>query len=244
MSLGEGEKLNIWCANIGWKWHDNWVYRLQRMVAEHCSVPYRFRCISDHDIPGVECVPFSREILSTKEHHSEIKNSPHMLMEPNRPQGCWAKVDAWKLAPLGSYNMILDLDISIIGDLADLVSEEPAGARDGRHKPDRPHLNGSVIAWKSTPETQAVYPKKIPYVAYPRGEQEYVQNALGGFIPMEGVLSYKMHMTGEQQKDPAAHGIKIVVFHGVPTPANGKLNQRFQWLRDSWEGIERIDRKP
>lgn len=210
------------------------------MVEEHCSVPYRFRCISDHDIPGVECVPFSREIIESDEHHSHTRNSPHMVMNKGKPQGCWAKVDAWKLAPLGSYNLILDLDICITGDIAELISDEPAGARDGRHTEGRPWLNGSVIAWKSTPETQAVYPTKIPYAAYPRGEQEYVQKMLGGFKPMLNVASYKCDLSGtHRHKIPERY--VIIFFHGQPTPANDEL-QQYRFVSETWKGIERIER--
>jgi len=209
------------------------------MVEQNCSVPYDFRCISDHDIEGVEVVPFSREIKMTEDHHSQIQNSPHMWMNEGKPQGCWAKVDAW-LAPLGTFNLILDLDICIISDLAQLIREEPSGARDGRHTEDKPWLNGSVISWKSTEHTQAVYPTKIPYKAYPRGEQEYVQKALGGFSPLPGVYSYKCHLSGHHRHKLPSDTV-IVFFHGQPTPAHDEV-QQYAFVGRTWKGIERIER--
>jgi len=231
--------LNIWCANIGWKWHDNWVLRLKRMCEQNCSIPFEFYCISDHDIEGVNVIPFSREIETTEVHHSITRDSDRMMLNEGKPQGCWAKVDAW-LAPLGSYNLLLDLDICITGDLAQLVSAAPAGARDCRHTDSNPWLNGSVIAWKSTEQTQNVYPEKIPYREYPRGEQEYVQAALGGFIPMLDVVSYKCHLSGKN-RHKIPDNIIVVYFHGYPTPAHDEL-QQYSFVGSTWKGIERIER--
>lgn len=212
--------LNIWCANVGWKWHDNWVHRLYKMVSENCSIPLKFRCISDHEIDGIETTPLSRELL----------------MSTRKPQGCWAKVDAWR-APIGSYNLLLDLDICIMGDIAKLVSDTPHAALDPRTTEERVKLNGSCIAWRSTKQTQAVYPSTIPYIEFPRGEQEYVQKALGGFVPLEGVYSYKGHLIN---KDPPEDTV-IVYFHGYPTPATDSL-QKLEWVSRTWEEIERIER--
>jgi hypothetical protein len=209
------------------------------MVEENCSVPYDFRCISDHDIEGVETVPFSRDIQVTEAHHSQTRNSPQMWLNEGKPQGCWAKVDAW-LAPLGSFNILLDLDVCVVSDLAQIISVVPAGARDCRHTDSKPWLNGSCISWKSTEHTQAVYPEGIPYQEYPRGEQEYVQAALGGFIPLGGVYSYKCHLTGKTRKVLPDDTV-VVFFHGHPTPANDAL-QEFGWVNRTWRGIERIER--
>jgi len=209
------------------------------MVEQNCSIPFDFRCISDHEIPGVKVIPFSRDIHTSDKHHSLIPDTEVMVLNDGKPQGCWAKVDAW-LAPLGSYNLLLDLDICITGDLAQLVSSEPAAARDCRHTETKPWMNGSCIAWKSTKHTQAVYPKEIPYTEYPRGEQEYVQKALGGFIPMLDVLSYKCHLTGTQ-RHAVPERVIIVYFHGYPTPADGEL-QQYGFVGPTWKGIERIDR--
>lgn len=233
------DTLNIWCANIGWKWHDNWVRRLQRMVEQNCSIPYRFRCISDHEIDGVEVQPFSREIIKTEHHHSRTRNQPQMVLNEGKPQGCWAKVDVWK-APLGTYNLLLDLDVCVVSDLAQLVSVVPAAARDCRHTASSPWMNGSCVSWKSTEHTQNVYPRFIPYREFPRGEQEYVQKALGGFIPFEGVYSFKCHLTGKTRQVLPEDAV-VIFFHGHPTPASDKV-QDLGWISKTWRGIERIER--
>ena len=233
-------ELNIWCANIGWKWHDNWVHRLARMVEENCSVPYRFRCISDHEIEGIETVPFSRDIEITEAHHSQTRDSSKMILNEGKPQGCWGKVDVWKYAELGSWNILLDLDVCVVGDLARIVSTVPAGARDCRHTEGRPWLNGSVISWRQTEETQKVYPDEIPYREYPRGEQEYVQKALGGFIPLMEVESYKCQLSGSNRHH-IPERLVVVYFHGNPTPAHPEL-QQYAFVGRTWKGIERIDR--
>jgi len=216
------------------------VKRLQQMVAENCSIPYNFRCISDHEIDGVETVPFSRDIFITKEHHSQRQDSPQMVLSEGKPQGCWAKVDAWKLAPTGTFNLLLDLDVCVVGDLAQLARLQPSGARDCRHTDSTPWLNGSVISWMSTTTTQAVYPEYIPYVEFPRGEQEYVQKALKKFIPLEGVYSYKCHLTGKTRNKLPEDAV-VIFFHGHPTPASNKV-QGYSWISRTWKGLDRIER--
>lgn len=232
--------LNVWCGNIGWKWNDVWVHRLKRMVEQNCSVPHTFRCISDHSIDGVTTVPFSRDIQTTEAHHSQTHNSPQMWLNQGKPQGCWVKTDVWKYAELGSYNILLDLDVCVVGDLANLISDEPAAAKDCRHNPGRPWMNGSVIAWQQTERTREVYPNFIPYREYPRGEQEYVQKALGGFIPLEGVYSYKCHLNGKTRQALPEDAV-VVFFHGHPTPATETV-QNYGWISRTWKGLDRIER--
>ena len=160
-------------------------------------------------------------------------------MDKKKPQGCWAKLDAW-LAPIGSLNIILDLDICIISDIAQIVSKLPAAACDPKDTPEHPWLNGSVISWRSHLRTQRVYPLNIPYKEYPRGEQEYVQKSLGKFEPMAGVYSFKGHLTDATRRRLPRDTV-IVYFHGRPTPATDTV-QLYDWISRTWQGLERIER--
>lgn len=116
-----GNALTIVCANVGDKWSPVWVERLYRMVEENCSVPFEFRCITDRPDDYPEWgVPLSREVEWVDKKWE--KDAPQLVMHRQKPQGCWAKLDAF-LPQFNSEHVIcLDLDIVICGDLADRKS--------------------------------------------------------------------------------------------------------------------------
>ena len=47
--------LTAWCVLNGDKYADSDVYILRDMVARNLDQPHRFRCLSDREIPGVDC---------------------------------------------------------------------------------------------------------------------------------------------------------------------------------------------
>lgn len=227
-------QITVACALIGNKWPDVWVWRLKRMVEENCSVPFDFKCITDRpeNFPGFG-VPFSREIVLTDDHHSRIPNDPRMILNRDKPQGCWAKLDFFKDGFSELPVIGMDLDVVILDDIAPLV-------RDTLHMPqDTPgHHNGSVYSFTpgSIPE---VYPKFIPYREYPRGEQEYVA-AAGEAQPLPDCYSFKLHIASRPGKEPPP-GTRIVYFHGRPTPATEQM-QQYGWISRTWKGLPRLER--
>lgn len=231
----ETPQLTVVCANVGTKWDPVWVYRLQQMVADHCSVPFQFKVVTNRlgDYPEEWGVPLSRDVVWTRDHHSKIPDHENLILNVDKPQGCWAKLDFF-LDQFGPAPVIgLDLDVVILDDIVPLV-------RKNLHMPMQTpgHGNGSVysftpgfLGWKP--------PKQIPYRARPRGEQEYVQEMTQA-RPLLDCYSFKGHVASRPGKEPPS-GTRIVYFHGHPTPASDKL-ANIGWINRTWKGLDRIER--
>lgn len=83
---------------------DDHVRILRAMVAKHLSVPHRFVCVSDHDIPGMDTVE-----LDTTTHVPGTRFAKLMLFRPDAA------------AILGARILYLDLDCVVTGNLDPLV---------------------------------------------------------------------------------------------------------------------------
>lgn len=223
------------CALVGEKWNPVWVYRLKQMLDRTNEGEFDFKVVTDRpDIfPRSWVVPISRDVVYTLDHHSAIGDTDKLVLNVNKPQGCWAKLDFF-LDKFGDKPLLgLDLDICVLDDVKPLL-------RKGVHMPpDAPnHLNGSVYSF--TPgHTGWTPPKKIPYVRWPRGEQEYVALCTGA-RPLPHCYSFKLNVASRPNKEPPP-GTRIVFFHGMPTPADDKL-QHIHWISRTWKGLERIER--
>lgn len=216
------EDLTILCGNVGWKWDDVWVHRLRRMVETHCSKPHRFICISDHSIDGITTAP-ARPIT----------------LDPNKPQGCWVKTDYFNREISGDGPCIaLDLDVTIVGDIAPLVRDTLHSSQDPRTT-DR-YMNSSVMSWTPSAATDSIRPAKIPYDQYPRGDQEYIAASYPDYGILPDCYSYKGHVKGD--KDILKADTRVVFFHGTPTPASPRP-MKHQWNAKSWKGLTPIERR-
>jgi hypothetical protein len=228
-------ELTVLCANVGTKWDAVWVHRLQQMVSENCSVPFQFKVVTNRlgEYPEEWGVPLSRNVVWTRDHHSQIPDSADLVLNTDKPQGCWAKLDFF-IDQFGPQPIIaLDLDVVILDDIVPLI-------RKNVHMPMQSpgHGNGSIYSF--TPGfTGWKPPKKIPYRARPRGEQEYVQ-AMTEARPLPDCYSFKTHVASRPGKQPPP-GTRIVYFHGRPTPADDKV-QDLDWVSRTWRGFDRIER--
>ena len=225
----------IACCNIGTKWDRVWVYRLALMLQEHCR-DFDFKVITDRleDYPKEWGVPLSREIVWTDEHHSKIHNSKQMILNRGKPQGCWGKLDAF--LPDFSENpvIVLDLDIVVLDDLQPLTQYAKGMPFDSEG-----HFNGSVYVFTPDEDTHRVYPQKIPYRKFPRGEQEFAAARLKP-EPLPGCYSYKNHIASRYKRQPPPD-TRIVFFHGYPTPASDSV-QDIGWISRTWRGLDRRER--
>jgi hypothetical protein len=218
------EELTILCGNVGWKWDDVWVRRLQGMVGRYCREPYRFLCVSDHHIDGVDTISPSRDID----------------LDSDKPQGCWVKLDYFKREVSGDGPCIaLDLDVTIVGDLSSLKRDTLHGVQDPRNPWEVPYLNSSVLSWTPSKETDKIYVAKIPYEEYPRGDQEYIADHYPAYKILPDCYSYKGHVKGS--KDVLPDNAKVIFFHGMPTPAS-KYPLTHLWNAQSWKGLTPIER--
>ena len=188
------------------------------MVKDHCSVPYRFQCISDHPIDGVDTLQASRGA-----------------------QGWWVKLDFFKPGVTGSGPCIgLDLDITLVGDIASLQSRTLSGAQDARTK-DK-YLNSSVLAWTPHKETDSLYMTNPPVKRtgpYPKGDQEYIADKYPNYKILAGCYSYRDHLDNGKLELP--ENTIVVFFHGSPTPADDEVCKH-PWNAKSWGSHPRRDR--
>lgn len=187
--------MNVLCCCTGTRYEHTWVYRLRAMVEEHCSVPVRFRVITDHEIPGVETI------------HTTLP-------------GWWAKLDFFRPGLFEGPCVSLDLDVTVVGDIADLQRTEFTAARETRRQNK---MNSSVMAWEPTPRTNNIWTPDPPISDRKKntecgkfwGDQSYIASKLPEyFLFGDEVLMYKKHIQDGVLPDEA----KVVFFNTEPKP--------------------------
>ncbi len=213
--------LTVFCGNVGVKWDDVWVHRLCRMVKVNCSVPYRFICISDHEIPGIE-----------------TRDASPIRLDPNKPCGGWVKLDYFRQDTDGPC-IALDLDVTVVGDIASLQRETLSMAH--THRRGTQHVNASVMAWTRDSLTEGIYTDNIPYDTHPRGEQEYIRDNYPQLEWLDRCYSYKSHLTPETRLHLPDDAL-VIFFHGHPTPASPET-WKYEWNIETWHGMEITERR-
>lgn len=214
----------------------DYVRRLQVGVAAHLSVPYRFVCLSDVDVP-CERIPL-------------VHSWP----------GWWAKMELFKLRGPVLY---LDLDTVIVGSLDQLANHISTLQGSlimlrGFYKQDRCSgllgWNGDVSKvfddfYESYAKTATF--KQRPNATYMiagrqqfRGDQEWLREYLKGAGSslsvtmaqdiMPGIYSYKVHV---QRTEKLPQDAKIICFHGRPRPV--ELDPAPDWLKQHWRPTSR-----
>ena len=183
--------LTVWSVCTGDKYPVRYVYALRDMVAANLPAPYKFRCITEHEIPGISTL------------------MPYM----NWP-GWWSKLNLFNDAV--GPSLYFDLDVVITGDLDYLVPytqyqlAAPANWAQSGHG----GIQSSVLAWNGEwrePFTQCQ--KDDPFGRL-WGDQEYLWELLGDdWVRIPGVGSYKYHVHGA-----IPDWMRVCVFHGEPKP--------------------------
>lgn len=179
--------LNIYCVCTGDKYSNDYVYKLKSMVERNLTAPHDFYCVTDKDIPGLNCI---------------------MLDESFPYSGWWQKL---RLFGLGKGPFIFfDLDVVIVGSLDFLVNYTAYDiAMPKVFTPGGKGFQSSIFCsngkWNAPfaefepNEFSEIVSKKAPYGIYSsrkiRGDQEYLSFFYSDkIVPIDsGIFSYKIH---------------------------------------------------
>lgn len=177
---------------------DEYVTRLCDGVARHCSVSYRFVCLTDQKIGGVTCIPLAQEW-----------------------PGWWNKLQLFR--EFKGPTVYFDLDTVIVGDLNEiLVNHHGFSALSDFNKGT---FASGVMAWSGDYSflyddfSLSMIPKYSKSMAA-WGDQGYIAERLFGFDSLQELhpgrfVSYKKHVRKEGR---VPEGTSVVCFHGKPRP--------------------------
>jgi len=142
------------------------------------------------------------------------KTYEFVCVEDSPYPGFWAKIDLFKPGRFSGRVLYLDLDVTIVGSLDEIVDYP---THFGIIKDwNLPGNNSSVMAWDAG-IADHIYTRFTPEVMDRlHGDQNWIsENIMGTVFPRHWAISYKKHVrpTGEIPKDT-----KVVVYHGQPKP--------------------------
>ena len=209
-------ELIVVCVFWGDKYPVEYVHKLRSMVARNMPTQrHRFVCLSDVDIPGVDCIP----------------------VFANSWRGWWQKVALFtpRLFPGGTRILYLDLDIVItrpIDDLVQMWGDDPlimiknfkSGYGHAAH-------NSSVMMWVAgDPRVAAIHDLfSADVMDKLHGDQCWIWRVLQDQItnwPLDLIQSYKCDC-----QNFVGVNTNIVVFHGDPKPHECQV----EWVKHHWK---------
>jgi hypothetical protein len=202
-----------------------WVAKLQRGVARHLTLPHRFVCLSDVEVP-CERIPLRHDW-----------------------PGWWSKLNLFAEFTDGPV-LYFDLDTIVVGSLDAIAARISPCPFIMAHEYYRPHLLCSTaMAWDGDysricsefafkPDAEMhYYDKVLPSQEGRIGDQAWIEDIAGDCIgPIDtfrnlfgerSIASWKVHV-----RDHGLDGSEAVVaFHGSEKPH--KL-QHIEWIRNAW----------
>lgn len=205
-----------------------WVRRLQRGVLAHLSTDYRFVCLSDKPLVGVETIPLIHDW-----------------------KGWWSKIELFRPGLFKGRVLYFDLDTIIVGDLASVANYPHHFTL--AHEYYRPkHFCSTAMAWDATQsfglyESFVQKPEKhmrrcdveLRLAKKLIGDQAFIETHLDdiGLTPdtfrdlfgERTIASYKVHQC---ERRPPADAV-AVAFHGKPKPHEIKGG----WVAEYWENV-------
>lgn len=200
----------------------DWVTKLKRGVRRHLSIPHKFVCLSDVDIP------MSRIPL--------VNNWP----------GWWSKIELFRPGIFSGPVLYLDLDTVIVGSLKE-IAEYPHTFTTAHefYRPDQ--VCSTAMAWNGEFGIYEAFAKNSDFYMNKYdgknlrstgyiGDQAFIEHHLksnGVKVEMfkdlfgpKSVASYKVHRCFAAPPK----GASIVAFHGRPKPH--QLNDG--WVAETW----------
>jgi len=184
--------LTVWSVCTGDKYPPAYVYALRDAVRKHLTGHYVFKCVTEHDLPGIDCHP-----------------------PPTLYRSWWDKLGLFWLAR--GPSLYFDLDVVITGSLDYLVpyTQNQLAAPANWAQSGHGGIQSSVMAWSGIWHdpylnlNHAVDSKRL------WGDQEYLWEMLGdNWVRLPGIYSYKYHCRNQAPPDDMA----VCVFHGDPKP--------------------------
>lgn len=218
--------LRILCVKWGDKYSDDYVLKLKAACERH--IPHReFLCLTDAPVDGVLCNPLPTDL-----------------------PGWWSKIGLFCPGMFPGDNLYLDLDVVVTGSIAPLIAQFLISPErlwtldDFSYSLQSPRMNidaqtekllggygtvnSSVMLWrgKAGSAVYKIYREFNPMrMTILHGDQNWITHCLWpehiGLLPSGIAESYKY---GGGKKAP------IVVFHGVPKPADVDT----AWVKENW----------
>ena len=191
------EPLTVWCMNTNNHAPQSEVDILRRMVSKHLSIPHKFNCIVESDLPG-------------------WWGKVRLFNENSRERNLWLDLDTVITGSLDGLVEPLDKGIRIAKNWA---QSGYGGCQSSVMYWEGD--NGRIINDEFDPSIAHWPPRNEPGILW--GDQEWITQLRDeGRIEVEyfspdDVVSYKYHCQNGLPK-----GAKVAVFHGKPKPSEVK----------------------
>jgi hypothetical protein len=202
--------------NVAVQYGPHHVQTLANMVKRNLTIPHRFICISDQDVPNVDTIPHLPPM-------ERVKNKRWPI---TRPQ-CYRRLRMFDPAMadvLGERYVTMDLDTVVVGSL-DAMFDRPEPLVINRAVGSW-NYNGSM--WLHTPGTHSsIYESFDPELAIEANKKGFVGSdqawfryhlgprAVPTFGPEDGSVQYR---TFRKQGDQLPDNARIVFFAGGQKP--------------------------
>ena len=200
-----------------------YVQKLRNMVERNTTIPYKFLCLTDFDIPAEVCDSVKLERNYT---------------------GWWSKIELFRKGVIETKRAVyFDLDTVIVGNIDDVLDlKTDFGALQPWNEKNRSMgmCASGMMSWScnGSGDFSFIYNefeiKKSK--DFPSGDQHYINYSLKKhgtqFEPLQnlvkGIYSYKRNIRGGRLPKDA----KIICFHGKPRP--NKLMD-ISWVKNNWK---------
>lgn len=194
--------LSVWVMCTGDKYPAEYVTRMQREVRNNLSLPHRFICITEHEIPGV---------LTMK--------------PPTDFPGWFGKIGLFKPGVGTAQNLWLDIDCVITGSLDVFIERYghmPFAALTNWAQSGHGGVQSSLMVWTDNKMVHKIYElfDCRRDTARLHGDQCFITELRDAkeirVTPIDPALtaSYKYHVRGKG----VPPGCRVVIFHGKPDP--------------------------
>lgn len=194
-----------WKDPSGSDFPDWWVSKLQEMVSKHVTVPYRFVCLSNTNVPCEK-----------------------IELEDNLP-GWWSKIELFRPGLFNGRVFYLDLDTLIVDNIDDLLELDQRFIGLRPFNPTRAlwpsYFASGLMSWEADGDFDFLYEEfredQIPIIKW---DQEYLSAKMKEKREsvyywqelVDGIYSFKRHINKGKVTTPP----KVICFHGKPRPWN------------------------